>query len=77
MGPERGRFFSCCVRIVLYFVVFTLYEMECVKPLNPKTVVLWLFLAIAEISLFFSDDSSLILVAYLVHRVAYVSYYTS
>ena len=57
---------SCCVRIVLYFAVLTLYEMECVKLLNP-TVVLRLLLAIPEIFLFISDDSSLILVAYLVH----------
>ena len=46
-------------------VVLTLYEMECVKPLNPT--VRWLFLAISDIFLFISDDSSLNLVAYLVH----------
>ena len=58
---------SCCVRIVLYFVVLTLYEIECVKPLDPT--VRWLFLAISDIFLFVSDDSSLSLVAYLVHSV--------
>ena len=48
-------------------VVLTLYEMACVKPLNPT--VLWLLLAIPEIFFFISDDSSFILVAYLVHWV--------
>ena len=58
---------SCCVRIVLYFVAITLYDMECVKPLNPT--VLWLILAMPDIFLFISDDSFLILVANLVHWV--------
>ena len=58
---------SCCVRIVLYFVVLTLYEMECVEPLNPT--VRWLLSAISKMFFFISDDSSLILVAYLVHWV--------
>ena len=80
--PVTG--FGFCIGVVLAWVadartvqvvVLTLYEMERVKPLNPT--VLWLFLAIPEIFLFISDDSSLILVAYLVQRVAYVSYYTS
>ena len=46
---------SCCVRIVLYFVVLTLYEMESVEPLNPT--VRWLFLAIQDIFLFISNNS--------------------
>ena len=75
--------FVFCIGVVLactadattvQVVVLTLYEMKRVKPLNPT--VLSLFLAIPEIFLFISDDSSLILVAYLVHRAAYVLYYT-
>ena len=58
---------SCCVRIVLYFVVLTLYEMECVKPVNP-TVTMVIFSHSRDF-LFISNDSSLILVAYLVHWV--------
>ena len=66
--------FGFCIGVVLAWaadartvqvVVPTLYEMERVKPLNPT--VLWLFLVIPEIFIFISDDSSLILVAYLVH----------
>ena len=53
-------------------VALTLYEMECVKPLNPTMVIF----AIPGIFLCISDNSSLILVAYLVHRAAYVLYYT-
>ena len=48
-------------------VVLTLYEMECVEPFNPT--VRWLFLAISDIFLFISDDSSSIFVAYLIHWV--------
>ena len=53
-------------------VVLTLYEMECVKPLNPTQYYqgIWLSLAICpDIFLFISHDSSLILVEYLVHWV--------
>ena len=38
--------------------------------------VLFYFFAVPEIFLFLSDNSSLIMVAYLVHRVVYVLHYT-
>ena len=44
---------SCCVRIVLYFVVLTLYEMECVKPLNPTVSTMVIFSHSRDFPLYF------------------------